>query len=156
MIKTTNLVLTCLIIILLTASCEKNYKALYFKAAAHGNTTELLEYINTKRIDINVIDNSARTALMIACENEKPWAVQALINAGADLNLQDKKNRTALMYAIKKENAEITAFLIAGGADVNITNIFGATALSMAEDGKNTAIIEMLKKAENKNPTDAN
>ncbi|XP_060069274.1 uncharacterized protein LOC132549362 [Ylistrum balloti] len=74
--------------------------------------------------DLNICDESERSALMWLCRNNRSPQDQirnitkVLLEAGAAVNLIDKRDQTAIMYAISKGDVKIVQNLIEYGASV--------------------------------------
>jgi len=64
-------------------------------------------------LNINALDQSGQTALILACRNPKanPDVVKALLAAGADVNLRSRAGYTPLTWAQVHNNAEIIRLL---------------------------------------------
>lgn len=70
-----------------------------------------LDYALTKALaadkNINVTDESGKTALMWAAKTNNKFATQWFLSHSADVNLQDSDGRTALMFALSLPGTEI-------------------------------------------------
>ncbi|KAB7616158.1 hypothetical protein F9L33_05240 [Amylibacter sp. SFDW26] len=86
------------------------------------------------RLDVNQICEYGDTPLGIAVTYEKPYAVRALLAAGADVNKVLYDNASALMYAAETENfsSQIVDVLLEAGADALMRRKDGKTALVIA------------------------
>jgi len=67
--------------------------------------------------NVNALDQTGQTALILACENSKasPAVVKALLAAGADLNLRSRNGYTALTWALARNNGEVIRLLRRAG-----------------------------------------
>jgi Ankyrin repeats (3 copies) len=67
--------------------------------------------------EINALDQSGQTALILACENLKasPAVIKALLAAGADVNLRSRNGYTALTWSLARNHTEITRLLRRSG-----------------------------------------
>lgn len=67
--------------------------------------------------NVNALDQTGQTALILACENPKasPNVVKALLAAGADLNLRSRNGYTALTWALARNNGEVIRLLRKAG-----------------------------------------
>ena len=83
-----------------------------FSAAVLGDTAYIKKYSG----DINAINKNGFTALMLAVQNKRTDAVNALIKAKADLNIANKNGETALSLALKKKYSDIIKLLENAGA----------------------------------------
>jgi ankyrin repeat protein len=97
--------------------------------------------------DINLLDESGRSPLLLAVQRDKLNFVEALVKKGADLNAQkDKKNRTALHVACAyRASKELVKFLLKKKADVNVKDGDGGnTPLHTAAARNHVIAVELL------------
>ncbi|XP_053244627.1 ankyrin repeat domain-containing protein 22 [Podarcis raffonei] len=59
----------------------------------------LIKMLLRAGVDVNVTDDSGRTALHYACEMKNPSIVPLLVGAGSDLSIKDKEGETPLDIA---------------------------------------------------------
>jgi uncharacterized protein len=78
--------------------------------------------------DVNAVDGSGRTALMVAADGS-PRCVRALLEAGARVNVADVDGQTPLHWAATMATAQL---LLQAGADVHAVDRGGCTALHWA------------------------
>jgi hypothetical protein len=75
--------------------------------------------VNASRnaLNINALDQSGQTALILACRSPKanPDVVKALLAAGADVNLRSRTGYTPLTWAQVRNNAEVIRLLRRAG-----------------------------------------
>ncbi len=107
----------------------------FIKESAKRN----VNYINTK-------DNSGKTPLHYAIENNNTKLTELLIKNGADINTKDNSGKTPLHYAIENNNTKLTELLIKNGADINTKDNSGKTPLHYAIENNNTELTELLIK----------
>jgi hypothetical protein len=71
----------------------------------------------TVKPDVNALDQTGQTALILACENPKANAavIKALLAAGADANLRSRNGYTALTWALARNNSEVIRLLRRAG-----------------------------------------
>jgi len=71
----------------------------------------------TTRENVNALDQTGQTALILACQNPKasPDVVKALLAAGADANLRSRNGYTALTWALARNNVEVIRLLRRAG-----------------------------------------
>ena len=97
----------------------------------YKNTDYFFKIIDNPDIDINEVNLSTNTALIIAAMNGIPKIVKKLIEKGANLDIQNREGFTALIAAAKeyhqvkkekrkKDFLDIIKMLIEAGADWNI------------------------------------
>ena len=92
--------------------------------------------LKTPLIDVNIIDNNGKSALMIAAE-VGDIELFASIFTKVDLDYVDKNNDGAIFYAYKNENYAIVEFLLDHGSDINQKDSIGETILiKCAREGK--------------------
>ncbi|KAH6902735.1 ankyrin repeat-containing domain protein [Coprinopsis sp. MPI-PUGE-AT-0042] len=82
-------------------------------------------------VDVDDRDDNGQTALFFAARNQKPTALEALLQLQAvDINARDHWGRTALMHASSRPVVE--AFLRVSGIDINARDNYGRSALMYA------------------------
>lgn len=112
-------------------SMDKDKKEQFFKAARQGEM-EIINLLDSHKIDIDSRDASGCTPLMHACAGGHVNLAELLIQKGADINLKDNRGRTALFTASAWGQTETVKLLIQQGADIHQKNNEGKTALSDA------------------------
>ncbi len=101
-------------------------------AARHG-AAELMNFLISRRADVNLYNAKGETPLMLVARNAnviKPAFV--LVENDAKLDVRDSRGYTALMHAAEAGNKVLANFLMAAGADTSIKNRTGQTALDLA------------------------
>ena len=101
---------------------------------------------------INVTTERDRTALHIACLQDHPEIVQALIEEGADLDISDLTGTTALKLAAGSTNPDCAATLLCNGADLRPTDEAGLTALHEAAEHETIRMLDTLMEFSVENP----
>ncbi|XP_076268661.1 transient receptor potential cation channel subfamily A member 1-like [Rhynchophorus ferrugineus] len=118
-------------------------------AAANGHAEvvkELLsiglhKYNKSKKVRVDMSDDSGVTALMYACQRGYLDIVSTLISARADVNHQDNSGKTPLMLATSYDHLDVVDELLSVGVDkyqqsdkvqVDLPDKTGRTALSWA------------------------
>jgi Ankyrin repeats (3 copies) len=89
------------------------------RAAAQGDLRATQKLLSTaSRADVNALDQSGQTALILACENPKanPEVIKALLAAGADVNLRSRNGYAPLTWASARKNNEVVRLLRRAGA----------------------------------------
>jgi serine/threonine-protein phosphatase 6 regulatory ankyrin repeat subunit B len=97
---------------------------------------EKIEFLLTKKVDLNIQDNQGNTPLMIcisAKKNAKKIA-DILIDNKADLNIQNNDGFTALMIATIEKNSDIISILNQSGASTTIKSSEEKTAADYANE----------------------
>ena len=110
------------------------------RGASHG------EFIHERlRYDVNQRDADGQTALLIACEENLPAVVLALLEAGAHVDKQRHDGYTPLLMAAESGAAECCSILCRHLADVhNALPESGAFALSIACVEGHDAVVHAL------------
>jgi Ankyrin repeats (3 copies) len=88
------------------------------RAAAQEDLKAVQQLLSaTTSANVNALDQTGRTALILACQNPKanPDVVKALLAAGADANLRSRNGYTALTWARARNNNEVSRLLRRAG-----------------------------------------
>jgi ankyrin repeat protein len=85
------------------------------EAAAEGQA-EIVEFLLSKKADMNVKDKKGQTALHLAAKDGYIEVISLLIKNKAELNVKDEKGMTPLAIAIKMKNAKTAELLKQAGA----------------------------------------
>ena len=96
--------------------------------------------------DVNVKDESGRTALLQAALFGRKEITELLIAAGADVNAKDDWGMTPLHEATREGHKEITDLLLTNGADVNAKDGSGRTPLDWAIPYNHKETVDLLRK----------
>ncbi|MFZ0954679.1 MAG: ankyrin repeat domain-containing protein [Candidatus Sulfotelmatobacter sp.] len=95
---------------LMRAAAREDLKALQqlMSAATGADGNAAVNALN-----VNALDQSGQTALILACRNPKanPDVVQALLAAGADVNLRSRTGYTALTWAQVRNSTQVIRLL---------------------------------------------
>ena len=75
-------------------------------AAAEGHTQIVRMLLKNPETDVNLQDQSGRTPIFYAVDQNQPDALRALLAAGADVNAQDLTGTTSLMLAAAKNHTD--------------------------------------------------
>uniref|UniRef100_A0A8C1MKE6 Ankyrin repeat domain 52 n=1 Tax=Cyprinus carpio TaxID=7962 RepID=A0A8C1MKE6_CYPCA len=117
-------------------------------ASAYAGNVAALQLALTCGSDVNSVDYSGRSALMLAAENGHTSAVDFLLHqAGADLSLLDINSNSALHIACRRSH-EMCALLILAEIDdptlINSTNTALQTPLHIAARNGLATVVEVL------------
>ena len=113
--------------------------------AINNNDLSSVKKIIASGGNVNAINKSGMTALIVASEKGNIEIVRELINAGANVNGTNSVGWTALMGASFEGNAEVVKELINSGANINAFGIkYKNTALMQAIRGENPEIVKIL------------
>jgi hypothetical protein len=88
------------------------------RAAAQEDLKTVQHFLSTATgANVNALDQTGQTALILACQNTKPnpEVVKALLAAGADANLRSRNGYTALTWAQVRNNSEVIRLLRKAG-----------------------------------------
>ncbi len=116
-----------------------------FSAVIAGDQ-EIVKFLLTKDMDVNMRGFASGTALMLAADGDIVL-VKFLVERGANVNIKDDEGETALMKAVKsfkESNLSCIKYFIDHGADVNAVNKKGETALILAVKNFNADIVRVL------------
>lgn len=114
-------------------------------AAEHGRL-EVVEFLISKRVDVDAGDNAGVKALHLAAINNHIEVAKALFAAGANPDLEDKSGDTPLHWAATKGHEGMLELLILKRANVNHLNRIGWTPLLRAAyNGREQAIKVLVK-----------
>lgn len=128
----------------LAAGFQLHRTALHWAAERHAAVVDLLLRHGA---EVNAVDRSKMTPLMIAADAGNEAVVSALLKAGADVKLRGPKKRDALMLAAHSGNAAIVRLLAGAGAEVNAKDAEGDTALVIAARKARAEVVEALLQA---------
>lgn len=95
---------------------SKKQKVFIFQNACIAGHIPVIEMLLKHGANINIQDDSGKTALHEAIENNKTEVAKTLIKNGADLNIMTNSKVNALYIAEQKKNAEIIDLLKKAGA----------------------------------------
>lgn len=115
--------------------------------AADHNRTDVLNYLLSKNVSLNIQDRDGRTALIDAADRNNLPVSSALLDAGADQNVQEIKGLTPLMIAIEKKDVPLVTALMAHKPDLSLKNKAGKTAFDIASNKRNGEILALLNQA---------
>ena len=79
---------------------------------------EIIDYLLTKNMNIDISNNKKETALIYACQHDREDLVFLLVKKGANINSYDYMDDSPLLWASYNRNLNMTKFLIENGADI--------------------------------------
>ncbi|KAK1797807.1 hypothetical protein P4O66_008163, partial [Electrophorus voltai] len=117
-------------------------------AAAFAGRVDCVQLLLAHDAPVDAVDQSGRTALMMAAERGAVGAVEALLtSASADLGLTDQKGNTALHLACSNGKEECAVLILENLRDaalVNATNAALQTPLHLAGRGGLKQVVKEL------------
>jgi len=121
----------------------------FFSAAHDGDVVALKSYLDNGG-DIDVVDYTGTTALLMAIVQNKMEAVEVLLKNGANVNICDGMNYTALLEAVLKNkefSIKYVELLLEKGANVNVQTIPEKhTPLMFAAEEGDIEVVKLLVK----------
>lgn len=126
--------------------------AVYTKYASKKISRSVLDLVLKANPDLNVVDSSARTALIHACMSNNLQAVRLLVSENAlDLwmDAQDCEGMTSLMYAVRNKNSKMVAVLLSPWKQLGLSKIlenkYGENVMDIALVESEPRICELLR-----------
>ena len=93
-------------------------------------------------MDVDMRDNTGRSALMKACETGRMEIVQYLLTKGAIITIEDLRRRTPLHVAAENGHADIARLLIDKGGKLNAQDCYTGAELCFLIRGKDKGTVE--------------
>jgi ankyrin repeat protein len=91
--------------------------------ATYGLHRDIIIYLLNKGLNIDTLDDSSNTALIVACKFKNSLdIVSLLIDRDATLDHKNTQSDTALTLAIKNSNAAVAHLLIDSGANIHVSD----------------------------------
>lgn len=115
------------------------------EATINGHDT-VVDYLISKRADLDSVDNENNSALIFACKGGYLPIVKSLIKAGADKDIQNTYGDTGLIIAAAGGYESIVNELINAGANLNIKDKRGLTAIVRANENDYQTIADSLNR----------
>ena len=107
------------------------WSALHF--AAGDSSPEIIEYLISLGMTVNMTDKSGQTPLMCACyKGGRLDNIKRLLELGADIQQLDNNGWSPLHFAATYSSPEIIEYLLSLGMTVNMTSKIGQTPLMCA------------------------
>uniref|UniRef100_A0A4W4EFE0 Ankyrin repeat domain 44 n=1 Tax=Electrophorus electricus TaxID=8005 RepID=A0A4W4EFE0_ELEEL len=129
-------------------TCKDSKDRTPLHAAAFAGHVDCVQLLLAHDAPVDAVDQSGRTALMMAAERGAVGAVEALLtSASADLGLTDQKGNTALHLACSNGKEECAVLILENLRDaalVNTTNAALQTPLHLAGRGGLKQVVKEL------------
>ena len=122
---------------------EMDAKAVLF-AAVESDNDELVRTLCHKGLDLNVTDDSGKTALFYANRNSRMHALFRLINLDAKFELEEIDAKAVLFAAAERDDSLVVEELAKKGLDLNVTDNEGKTAVFYANRNRCIAALSTL------------
>jgi ankyrin repeat protein len=113
-------------------------------AADHGNVEAAKLLFGKKELEVNDVDLSGETALLVAACRGYTEFVALLADRGANIKTSSTNGETPLLCAVREGHPATVTVLLAKGADINDRTAKGTTALTEAAEKGNVEMVKML------------
>ncbi|XP_063925101.1 putative ankyrin repeat protein RF_0381 [Zophobas morio] len=143
-VKTQNLQIVQL---LLQHGAEHTIQTALFEAVILGDL-QIVDFLITKNVELNVIYRNGYTVLTKAIETEDVNIVKVLVKNGASVNMPDRSGKLPLIRALETGNGDISSYLSDKGATINNGDNNLSYFHQLIEDNNLTmvkALVELLK-----------
>ena len=111
----------------------------------------LVDFLKTiKKLDVDLVDEVGKTALLHASDNDDVEIAKILIKAGANINYRNPDNgKTPLMKASETDSDGVLKLLLEAGKNdpywnINARDYEGMTALARASENDSIKAVEQL------------
>jgi len=94
--------------------------------------------------NVNLVDETGKTALMWAAYHARLPTVMMLVEKGADVNLVGKRLESPLIYAAASGQLAVINYLLQQGADADAADLDGNTPLIFATYGNHAQSVTAL------------
>ncbi|HEX4839902.1 MAG TPA: ankyrin repeat domain-containing protein [Rhabdochlamydiaceae bacterium] len=119
-----------------------------FYALYDSEKEKMVQYlIEELHANVNMMDNSERTPLILAALNNHSKSIVLLVSAGAKMETKGEFGRTAFAHAIKNNSFEAAKVLLMFGAQLETRDEDSFTPLMTAVFKNNGPMIRFLLKA---------
>ena len=129
--------------VMFTETSEEGMTA-FLISAREGHEVIVKEFLNLKKIDINMKTKDGTTALMFAAEGGHVEIVMMLADRKAKLDMQNGMGWSALMYSAKNGHIDVLCMLLKRGANPNLVTPKNDSALMIAAHNCKSDIMKVL------------
>lgn len=140
-----------LILVLGCASNSDIAREISLYEAVRNNDLEKIQKLIDQNIDVDEMDETGNTPIMIAATNNSAEAAKLLIESGADINKTTGNKYTALMFAVVNNSNKVAKILLDAKADIYIRNTNGKDVYEIAKEKNNAELQDMIFKAHEEN-----
>ena len=109
-----------------------------------GDLKSVESFISNHEVDLNQVNRTGISPLMVACTNGHVEIAKLLLKKGAKVNFVNDLNQNALMKAAEGGNVEVVNLLVEHGANCNTAAIDTKTALTLACEQGSVEVVEAL------------
>jgi len=115
--------------------------------AAETSDPSIVQSLLAGGADVNARTLNGKTPLHTAAFWGPPETIRLLLAHGSRVNVRDSDGQTPLSEAVRGQNESCVKLLLANGAQVATRDSEGDTPLASAQFYRETAIVNMLRKA---------
>ncbi|KAI3658667.1 hypothetical protein MP638_006731 [Amoeboaphelidium occidentale] len=115
-----------------TALSSKEVNVLLLHVSRTGDYNSLRSLTRSPKLDVNLVDDEGRSALMFSCMGGHVECVELLLERGALIHLSDYSGRTCLHWAARYGHGTICEKLLYAGADIHAEDYQGKTPLHLS------------------------
>lgn len=116
----------------------------WVQAIQQRDADRLMTLLGAGSVDVNLVNDQGKTALMIGAQSGDRPLCAALIKAGAKINVTNANGGTPLMHAAVGGNVQIVTAMLDAGARPNVRAVNGWTALALASAKGHITVMERL------------
>ncbi|WP_051396236.1 ankyrin repeat domain-containing protein [Ignatzschineria larvae DSM 13226] len=126
----------------------------YHQAAQTGDLEAIQQYLQAGG-DINALNRTEESAILIAAKHQQYDVVQFLIEQGADINLQDQICFNPFLWGCIHNDLKLVEMMLNAGADLKRLTRFGGVGITPAAEKGHLEMVQLLleKSAINVNHT---
>ena len=115
-----------------------------FMHAIKNDDLQLISQLADKEVNIDLTDQSGKTALMVAAKSGNYKLVNKLLGNGAKADIKNNNGGSAIMFACIKGNLKTVRSLLEHDIDVNAKGSNGWGALMIASAKGHEVVVKLL------------